>query len=269
MSATEVLLVVGIIAYVIFRQVQGESLRAKRAVVLPLILTVMGFTDLHLTHGHLPVADITWLVVGTAGSALIGCAFGAVMRLESRGGYLWAQLPARWLWLWALLVGWRLVVMATAGAMHAHIAASSSTLLFSLGVNRLAQAVVIVPRAMAMGVPFAPESGGRSGGLLSGLLGGATDPGAADRGRYEGDRYGSAPYERERYDREPYDRQDRDRQDRDRYDGDRRDRDGRDRYPHDGGRGGRGGGLLDGGLLGGGRQRGGRILRDRGRFRDR
>lgn len=263
MSATEVLLVVGIIAYVIFRQVQGELLRAKRAVVLPLILTVMGFTDLHLSHGHLPVADITWLVVGTAGSGLIGCAFGVVTRLESREGYLWAQLPARWLWLWALLVGWRLVAMATAGAMHAHIAASSSTLLFSLGINRLAQAVVIVPRAMAMGVSFAPEAGGRSGGLLSGLLGDTSGRGASGRsGHDDRDRYERERYERDRYDRERYERE--------RYGTDHRDRrDDRDDYPRDGGgRGGRGGLLDGGGLLGGGRQ-GGRILGGRGRFRDR
>jgi hypothetical protein len=45
--------------------------------------------------------------------------------------------------------------------MHAHVAASSSTLLFSLGVNRLAQAGVIMWRAMAIGVPFAPEKDGK------------------------------------------------------------------------------------------------------------
>jgi hypothetical protein len=48
-----------------------------------------------------------------------------------------------------------------ADGMHAHVAASTATLLFGLGVNRLAQAAVIVPRAMAMGVPFAPEKDGK------------------------------------------------------------------------------------------------------------
>ena len=169
MSALEIIAVIGIIGFIIFRQVQGEPLRGKRAVLLPAILTVIGVTDLHGTNGaHLGTADITALVIGTAGSALIGLAFGAVMRLEARGGYLWAQLPMRWLWLWGAMVAWRLVAFGLADAMHAHVAASSSTLLFSLGVNRLAQAAVIVPRAMAMGVPFAPEKDGQT--FLSGLF---------------------------------------------------------------------------------------------------
>ena len=162
MSAIEILAVLGIIGYVIFRQVQGEPLRGKRTVLLPAILTVIGFLNLHGSGGaHLTGTDIACMAVGTAGSAAIGLAFGAIMRLESRGGYLWAQLPLRGLWLWAALVGWRVLVMVAASGLHAHIAASSATLLLSLGVNRLAQAAVVALRAMAMGVPFAPEKDGR------------------------------------------------------------------------------------------------------------
>ena len=171
MSAIEILAVIGLIGYIIFRQVKGEPLRGKRAVLLPAILTVIGYTDLHGANGaHLQASDITALIIGTAGSAVIGVAFGAVMRLENRGGYLWAQLPVRGLWLWAAMVAWRVVAFGLADAMHAHVAASASTLLFSLGVNRLAQAAVIVPRAMAMGVPFAPEKDGKTflGGLFDG-----------------------------------------------------------------------------------------------------
>jgi hypothetical protein len=161
MSAIEILAVIGIIGYIIFRQVQGEPLRGKRAVLLPAILTVIGFMNLRGGGAHLASADITCLIVGTAGSAAIGLAFGAIMRLDSRGGYLWAQLPLRGLWLWGAMVAWRLVVILLATGLHAHVAASSATLLLSLGVNRLAQAAVIVPRAMAMGVPFAPEKDGK------------------------------------------------------------------------------------------------------------
>ena len=162
MSGIEILAVIGVIGYVIFRQVRGEAVRGKRAVLLPAILTVVGYSDLHRNGGaHLSHADIACLVVGIAGSAAIGLAFGALMRLESRDGYLWAQLPIRGLWLWGAMVAWRVVVLILAESMHAHVAASSSTLLLSLGVNRLAQAAVMVPRALAMGVSFAPEKDGR------------------------------------------------------------------------------------------------------------
>lgn len=162
MSAIEILAVIGLIGYIIFLQVRGEPLRGRRAVLLPVILTVIGFLNLRGSGGgHLTGADIACLVIGIAGSAVIGLAFGGIMRLESRGGYLWAQLPKRGLWLWAALVAWRVVVIVAATGMHAHIAASTATLLLSLGVNRLAQAAVIAARAMSMGVPFAPEKNGK------------------------------------------------------------------------------------------------------------
>jgi hypothetical protein len=169
MSAVEILAVIGIIGFIIFKQLKGEALHGKRAVLLPAILTVIGFTDLHAANGQrLQTVDITWIAIGCVGSVLIGLAFGAITRLESRGGYLWAQLPAFGLWLWAAMFAWRVATMVVASGMHARVAASTSTLLFSLGLNRLAQAAVILPRAMAMGVPFAPEKDGTS--FLSGLF---------------------------------------------------------------------------------------------------
>ena len=169
MSAIEILAVIGIIGYVIFKQVRGEALRGKRAVLLPAILTVIGFTNLHASNGaHLQRADVVCITVGAIGSVLIGLAFGAIMRLEDRGGYLWAQLPVWGLSLWGAMVVWRGFSYVLADSMHAHVAASSSTLLLGLGLNRLAQAAVVVPRAMSMGVPFAPEKDGSS--FLSGLF---------------------------------------------------------------------------------------------------
>jgi hypothetical protein len=53
----------------------------------------------------------------------------------------------------------RVAVFALGSALHSHVATSS--LLLSLGLNRLAQAAVIAPRAMAMGVTFAPEKDGK------------------------------------------------------------------------------------------------------------
>lgn len=112
MSVVEILAVIRVIGFVIFKQVRGEELRGKRAVVLPTVLTVIGYTDLHGNGGaHLSHADTAWLIVGTAGSALIGLAFGAISRPEERGGYLWAELPLKGLWLWGTLLGYPLVLV--------------------------------------------------------------------------------------------------------------------------------------------------------------
>ncbi|MFC1408227.1 hypothetical protein ACEZCY_02905 [Streptacidiphilus sp. N1-12] len=162
MSGFEIIAVVAVVGYVIYQQLSGQLLRGKRVVILPVVLTVIGFTDLTGGGRHLSTADIACLTVGAAGSIAIGLAFGAITRLESRGGVLWAKLPMRGLWLWGGLVAWRGVVYVLATAVHAPVAASATTLLFTLGLNRLAQAAVVVPRALAAGIPFAPEKDGKS-----------------------------------------------------------------------------------------------------------
>jgi hypothetical protein len=171
MSWLEILVVIGVVGFVIYQQVAGQAVRGRRLIVLPAVLTVVGFLDLHGAK-HLHPADIAWLAVGAVGSLLIGLAFGAITRLESRHGALWAQLPLRGLWLWAGLIAWRALIMVLAAKSGAHIAASTTPLLFTLGLNRLGQAAVIATRAMAAGIPFAPEKDGRtflSGGLSGGI----------------------------------------------------------------------------------------------------
>ena len=177
MSWLEILVVIGIIAFVIYQQVAGQLLRGKRVVLLPAIVTVLGF--LSLQGHHLTPADIGWITAGAVGSVLIGLAFGLITRLESRNGVLWGKLPAGGLWLWVALVGWRVLIMVLAHQTGAHVAASTTPLLFTLGLNRLAQAAVIVPRAMLAGIPFAPEKDGST--FLAGSFGGH---GRGSAGRY-------------------------------------------------------------------------------------
>jgi hypothetical protein len=167
-SWLEVLAVIGIIGFVIYQQFAGQLLQGRRVILLPVVVTVIGLADLR--GHHLGPADIAWLTAGAAGSLLIGLAFGVMMRLEPRGGVLWGKMPLRGLWLWVALVAWRALIMVLAGHTGAHVAASTTPLLFTLGLNRLGQAAVIVPRAMRAGIPFAPERDGRT--FLGGAFGG-------------------------------------------------------------------------------------------------
>ena len=168
MSLLEILAVIAVIGFVIYQQVAGQVLQGRRLVVLPAVLTIIGFVDLHGAK-HLHTADIVWLTVGAVGSLLIGLAFGAITRLEPRDGVLWAKMPLRGLWLWVGLVAWRVLIMVLAARTGAHVAASATPLLFTLGLNRLGQAAVIVPRAMMSGIPCAPEKDGST--FMSGALG--------------------------------------------------------------------------------------------------
>jgi hypothetical protein len=174
-----VLAVIAIIGYVIGRQLLGEPLRGKRVVVLPVILAVVGAVDLDQHGHHVEPADVACLVASGLIAVTIGLLQGRMIRLESRNGALWGQMPVRGLWLWALLVGSRLIMTVIALAVDAKVAGSSAPILMLLGINRIGQAAIVMRHALATGIPFAPEKDGSS--FLSGLIGGAASglPGAA------------------------------------------------------------------------------------------
>ena len=159
-----------IVLYVIVRQLIGEPIRGKRLVILPAVLAIVGVTAVVNSHGRHPSAvDVVLLVIGVAVSVIIGVRQGLSVRLEARQGSLWGQMPVRSLWLWGALITCRGVLDGLGYAAGAHIATGSAAILMTLGINRLAQAAVVAPRALAAGVPFAPEKDGTS--LLSGAFG--------------------------------------------------------------------------------------------------
>jgi hypothetical protein len=160
MSPLTVLVAIGIIVYVIGQQLVGGALSGKRVVVLPTVLTVIGILDLSGHGSHPGAADIVLLGVSAAIAIATGAGLGAITRLQRRDGHLWAQLPKQGLWLWGGLIISRLVVTGVADAAGAHVAAGATAILLMLGLNRAAQALVVVPRAIAAGIPFAPEKDG-------------------------------------------------------------------------------------------------------------
>jgi hypothetical protein len=160
MSLLTVLAAIGIIVYIIGQQLVGSALSGKRVVLLPAVLTVIGIVDISGSKSHPNSTDIVLLVVSAAIAIAVGAGLGAMTRLERRDGHLWAQLPKQGLFLWGGLIASRLVITGIAHAADAHVAAGATVILLTLGLNRAAQALVIVPRAIAAGIPFAPEKDG-------------------------------------------------------------------------------------------------------------
>jgi hypothetical protein len=159
-SVLDIVAVVVIVGYVIGKQLLGEHLRSKRLILLPVVLVALGLSQL-LGHGNHPrAADIALIAVSAVVASAIGVTQGTLMRLEARDGTLWGQMPLRSLWLWTALVGSRIVVDVIAHGTGAHLAASTAPIILTLGINRLAQAAVVAPRALAAGIPFTPEKNG-------------------------------------------------------------------------------------------------------------
>ena len=171
-----VLAVIAVVAFVIVRQLKGEPIRGKRLIVLPAVLALIGIVDLTNAGQHPAAIDIFFISVSALIAAGIGVGQGLMMHLEPRLGALWGKMPARSLWLWAALIATRVGLNVIASAAHAHVAASTASILLVLGVNRLAQAAVVTARGLSAGIPFAPEKDGR--GFLSGSSGFSGSSGA-------------------------------------------------------------------------------------------
>jgi hypothetical protein len=158
-SVETIVVVLGIMTYSVARQIAGEPLRLKRLIGLPAALTVIGIVDVVKSKGSGPThTDIVLIGAGCAVNAAIGIGQGMLMRLESRNGYLWGQMPRSVLWWWAGKIASGLILDAIGHALGAQLATISAVMLLRLGVNRLAQAGIVAPRALATGTPFAPEA---------------------------------------------------------------------------------------------------------------
>jgi hypothetical protein len=157
MSVVTVVAVIAIIAFVISRQLVGGSVQAKRLFLPGVILTAIGITDLCGHGSHPNGLDIVLITMSAVIAIGVGIWLAMLTRLEQRDGFLWAQLPRAGLWAWGALIASRLAMIALAHVAGAPLAAGSSAVLFTLGLNRLAQAGVVGIRAVAAGIPFAPE----------------------------------------------------------------------------------------------------------------
>jgi FtsH-binding integral membrane protein len=151
-SPVTILLAVAAVGYVLWSRMKGQPLQAKRLLILPAVLTVLGATDL---TGHLTSKDIAFLVASAAISAVLGAARGATIQLYAKDGELWQRYRPITAGLWLMLIVFKLIMMAVAHSAGASAGGGSNGLLLTLGVSLLAEAAIVGPRAVATGLPFA------------------------------------------------------------------------------------------------------------------
>ncbi|MFC4112009.1 DUF1453 domain-containing protein [Nonomuraea zeae] len=152
MDVLQILLIVGAVAYVVARRFAGQPLVAKDVYVPPVILAGIG------VHGlagiDLSALDAGWLAVTT----VLGVGFGALRAgttvVYRRDGVLWQRYTWKTLVVWVVTFVMSFGVGALAVATGMHAEARSVPL--SIGVGLLGEALVILLRSRAAGVPFAP-----------------------------------------------------------------------------------------------------------------
>ena len=164
-SPLTIALAVAAVGYMLWSRMKGQPLQAKRLLVLPVVLTVLGTTDLTGSSApHLTGKDIGFLAAGAGLAAVLGAARGATIEIYPHDGELWQRYRPATAGLWITLIAARLILMLIAGAAHASAGGGASSLLLTLGVSLLAEAAIVAPRALSTGLPFAadPKDSGSS-----------------------------------------------------------------------------------------------------------
>lgn len=171
-SPLTIVLVVAAVGYVLWSRMQGRPLKLRRLIVLPIILVVLGITDLTGSSApHLTSKDIGFLAVGIVLSIVLGAARGATIEIYSNQGELWQRYRRSTVGLWVALIAAKIVLLAIAKSAHASAGGGTNSLLLALGVSLLAEAAIVGPRATSTGLPFATgrsRPDGRQPGVGSG-----------------------------------------------------------------------------------------------------
>ena len=187
----EIVLIVAAVGYMLVRRLMGEQAQAKRMLILPGVLFVVGLAQSSDVL-HSPAAIVFMLVSGAL-SVAFGALRGASVKISDRGGLAFV----RYTWVTVALWVANLAVKFGAGFVFAHIdpqaAALGNSLLLTLGLGMLVEGLVIVARALrsdtqviwAKGQADAPHT--RSS-VLDGLRESMNGrPVAAGQSRYEWD----------------------------------------------------------------------------------
>ena len=179
-SPVTILLGVAAVGYVLWSRLRGQPLNARRLLVLPVVLTVIGVADLTGSSApRLSGTDVGFLAAGVAISVVLGVARGATIELYPNGGELWQRYRPVTVVAWVTLVVAKLALAGIASVAGASAGAETRGLLLSLGASLIAEAAVVGPRALSTGLPFArdPKDAARLGRSRTDLSADAGGPG--------------------------------------------------------------------------------------------
>ena len=181
-SPVTVLLGLVAVGYVLWSRMRGQPLNARRLLVLPVVLTVVGAADLTGSSApRLSGTDVGFLTAGVAISVLLGAARGATIELYPNGGELWQRYRPVTVVVWVTLVAAKLVLAGIAFVAGASAGGGTHGLLLSVGASLIAEAAVVGARALSSGLANGCDqkdaARSRSGRSRTDLSAGAGGPG--------------------------------------------------------------------------------------------
>ena len=141
----EILLVVALVGYMLVRRLMGEPAQAKRMLLLPAVLAVVGLSSVQSVL-HDPV-QLGFLAVTTLVSIGIGALRGLSIRVFVRDGVVNMKYTAMTIVLWVVNIAVKLGGNFLLGTIDPH-ADAGSTLMLTLGAGLLMEGVVVLAKAM-------------------------------------------------------------------------------------------------------------------------
>jgi hypothetical protein len=173
MSLTTVLIAVAVIVLLMVRRFMGEPLGARRLIVPPLILVVIGAyalseVDFGATAHH-AVVDGAVLAAGALVAVLGGILRGLTVKVYVQNGHVWYRYTLATIAVWAGLIVLRVGQSLAGHALGADQAVLTAGLLVILGLSFLGEAAIVGRRAIATGAPFAPRGSRRAARSGAGL----------------------------------------------------------------------------------------------------
>lgn len=143
----EVVLIVVAVVYVLVRRLMGEPAQAKRMLILPAVLSLVG---LHKLWGEAQApVSLLFLVATVIISIALGALRGSSVRISRREGLAFVRYTGTTVLLWLANVGVKFGADVALKALAPNDAgAFGNSVLLTIGVGLLAEGLVVLYRAL-------------------------------------------------------------------------------------------------------------------------
>ncbi|MFI5910732.1 hypothetical protein [Dactylosporangium sp. NPDC051541] len=166
MNTTTLLIAVAAIVLLMARRFAGEPLEARRLILPPVILLIVGGYTLaqvdFATAATHPVIDGAVLAMGAILAVAGGIVRGLTVRVFVQNGHVWYRYTLVTIGVWLTMAVLRVGQLFAGRALHADQAVLSAGLLVVLSLSFLGEAAIVGKRAIATGAPFAPQGARRA-----------------------------------------------------------------------------------------------------------
>ena len=154
MGVVEIVLILALVVFMVWRRMAGQPLRAGRLIIVPIVAVAFGLQALPGV-GSDPAAIAVLAAEAVTGIAT-GAARGATVGIYERGGHLWYRYRPLTVVVWLLIIPLRIGMVLATTAIGVSLP-TNGALLIVLGASLLAESGVIALRASRTGVPYAPS----------------------------------------------------------------------------------------------------------------